>query len=282
VSVLAEAVHQSNLIHALAIARNQEALNELLTVLKDLGYEVISGLSLDEIMDTVDAGPGMDVIVTDLAAEQVTWVIHRSARSQKLASAAVLAIGSITEQATLKAEFRNDPRVHFTTATDAAALGGAVSRAAQSMVGKPIGTEEATGFATGALQLLREIAQGSSPVYNVTDAEVTLIETLRDEREQIVKLAATVLELISSQDAQFAIVEAALDETRSESVRIAMLNSLAESAKHFGNKLDQIQIDGLLKLVKTTSDDIAIAAGRAHGALTLPTSNAVELIRQGE
>ena len=72
--------------------------------------------------------------------------------------------------------------------------------------------------------------------------------------------------------------EAALDQARSEQVTISLLDSLAESAMNFGNKLGQIQLDNLLELVRTSEAEIAHAAARAHGALTLPTSNVVEML----
>ena len=103
-------------------------------------------------------------------------------------------------------------------------------------------------------------------------------QAFSDQREQIVRKAGQVLELIDSQVAQLAVAEASLDAVRSEEVRISLLNSLAESAKHFGNKLGRIQLDNLLELIRSSDGDVALAAARAHGALTLPTGNVVEMI----
>ena len=87
-------------------------------------------------------------------------------------------------------------------------------------------------------------------------------------------------------------IEAALHEATREAVlflqdrrgitlaETAMLASLAESATYFGNHLDAGQTDRLLELVNTGSGDLAIAAARAHGALSLPTANAVKLLTQ--
>jgi hypothetical protein len=55
---------------------------------------------------------------------------------------------------------------------------------------------------------------------------------------------------------------------------------LALSATHIGNKLNDLQLDNLLKLVMNSKGDLAIAAARAHGAMTLPTANLVEMIAE--
>jgi len=106
------------------------------------------------------------------------------------------------------------------------------------------------------------------------------VRSLSDPRLQIASRAARALAVIDEQSAQQAIAEAAFDPARPMALRITLLESLSESARFHGNYLTQRQLDGLLNIVKTSRGDMAEAAAQAHGALTLPTSNAVQMIVQ--
>ena len=90
--------------------------------------------------------------------------------------------------------------------------------------------------------------------------------------------ASTVLALIDSVEVQKALADSALDVTKPNDQRIALLNSLSTHATNFGNKLTDIQLEKILDLVKNSKGDLAIAAARTHGALTLPTANVVKMI----
>ena len=122
---------------------------------------------------------------------------------------------------------------------------------------------------------LREVALDSD-VYRVVDAQSALIAALADERFEVVAGAANVLSLIDTADAQQAIADAALRATGDD--QITLLDALSESATYYGNKLNDVQITTLAKLVEDSTGPNADAAARAHGALTLPTSAAVQQI----
>ncbi len=279
VSVLAEAARQTEQRHALALGRDQDTTNRLVVQLGDLDYRVLSGTSLDQVIEAVNAGPGIDLIVIDLGATATSDVIAESLKSYKLAGVPILALGDEAGQASLALQFKDSPRLHAAVRADAAeTLRGEVEQAAAAMAGAPISADEADVFAATALRLLREVALGSSPTYDVTDAEPTLIAALKDKREQMVVLAGRVLELIDTQQSQLAIAQAALDIERAQDVRISLLGNLAQSTKQFGNKLGRIQNDRVLELVRTADGELATAAAAAHGAMTLPTANAVKLI----
>ena len=278
VTVLAEAVRQSELRHALALASDQNELNRLATDLDSLDYEVTVGRDLAQITDVINAGPGFDLIVVKDDTPNVEAVYHQASRNYKLAGAPILAVVSAIAQDELNMVIRDRVRFRAVLKGSVADLRAAVEAAAKSVVGKPITRQQAADYATTALRLLRNIATSQNTVYNVADAEPALIQALNDERQKIVRMAGQVLELIDSTKAQVAIAQASLDMSHGEEVIISLLNSLAESAKQFGNKLDQIHLDDLLDMVKSAEGQVALAVSRAHGALTLPTSNVVELI----
>jgi len=130
------------------------------------------------------------------------------------------------------------------------------------------------------LSLLNEVALGASSVFDVLDAQAALIQALNDQRSTIVTQASQVLARINTVEAQQAIADAALDIARPTEARVDLLNSLAASATAHGSKLNASQLDAVLELVKTSRGELAISAARAHGALTLPTSNLVQLLTQ--
>ena len=283
VFTLAEAVRQSDLRQALAIADDQSKLNALISTLEGQGYTVLSGRSLQDLTLTLAAGAPADVVVADLRPAELDALHDQMRQDYRLASAPLVALVTEEERQSAALRFREDRHVHLTGSEgQAASLPTAIEQAITTTAGQPIDAKEAAGYASTALMLLREVSLANSPVYHVAEAEPALIDALSDPRNEIVEQAGRVLELVNSQAAQLAIAQAALDQRRPTNVRIALLDSLAESARHFGNKLGEIQVDQVLALVKSAKGEEALAAARAHGALTLPTSNAVELIVAGE
>ena len=105
-----------------------------------------------------------------------------------------------------------------------------------------------------------------------------MIEALKDARPEIVKQAGGVLALLRTPESQKAIATAALDDTKAEDVRVSLMGSLAESATHIGTKLDEPALDSVHKVVESAKGELAVAAARAYGALSQPTSKVVDLI----
>ena len=60
--------------------------------------------------------------------------------------------------------------------------------------------------------------------------------------------------------------------------RARLFATTAESAKRFGNLLDQRQVDALVEFTSKATGDEATAAAALMGALNLPGTNIVPLI----
>ncbi len=86
VPVLAEAVRQSDVRYAVVLGKDQASTNGLATLIANLGYKPIAGLHLIDVADAVNAGPGVDLIVTNLDADQVIDVYRESSNDYKLAA----------------------------------------------------------------------------------------------------------------------------------------------------------------------------------------------------
>lgn len=280
VPVLSEALRQGDQHYAIAIAKTKEEVNRLQAVAKDLGYQVYAGTSLDEVRPQVNAGPGVDLLIAALPSADVVELNRQALADYKLSTVPILALSSQSDQIDLSRTFANDARIHSALATsDSAKLKDAVEKAVADATGATIPAEEGAKLALQALVILRELAISNNSIYIVADAQAALIEALlTDKRSEIAIAAGAVLAEMDSIDAQRALGDAALDATRTAEARVALLHHLAHSATLYGNRLNDLQLTKLLELVKTSTGDLAVTGARTHGALTLPTSNVVQMI----
>ncbi len=284
VPVLAEAVRQSASRHAVVLTPQPDTLNSLMATVRDLQYEPIGGLTLDEVAGQINASPSVDLIVIEASAGRVAEIFRQTLSDYRLASVPIVAVVKPIDKIELARRLGENSRL-FTTlhpenpgnaATDS--FRDVFERAHRANFGATINPQESKTFASTALGLLRQIAASNSTVYNVSDALPTLIQALGDDRQEIATQAARVLAVIDEPAAQSAIADAAMDATRPLNPRVALLESLAESARFYGNDLSDAQLAKLLELVKTSRGGLVNAGAQAYGALTLPTSDVVQLI----
>lgn len=279
-AVLAEAVRQSDARYAMVIANDQETVNKLLAVLGELGFEAFGGLSMADVSEDLNLVPGIDLIVAATDAEMVIRLRNDTTNDYKTGAVPILAMQTVEQQVRLGNALGDDTRVSSALISDdTEALKAAVEAATAAYTGDSIGATQSNEFALSALALLRDVAIDSS-VFQVTDAQPALTQALSDERDPVKVAAAKVLALIDNAAAQGALAESAL--STAGDLQLSMLASLADSATYFGNHLSTDQTDRILELVRTGSGDLAIAAARTHGALSLPTANAVKLLTATE
>ncbi|MFG0250837.1 MAG: hypothetical protein ACF8OB_18270 [Phycisphaeraceae bacterium JB051] len=281
VPVLCEAVRQSETRTAVVLSPDLDRANQLAGILRDqLKFEVAAGQTIEDVTDAIAAGPGVDLIVTS-ADSTVTMDLHHARSSNyKLVAAPMIALADNNAiLAQMNQVFEGNMTVYPVLATQSAdALKPAIDSAIKQFAGQPIGKDEALAFAMDALNMLWEITIGHGQVYQATEAQPTLIEALGDNRHRVVMRSAEILALFNEINAQQAICNAAMNAKLPGKVRISLIDSLALSATHHGNLLTDTQIAKLLKIVNTAKGDMAQAAARAHGALTLPASHVVEMI----
>ncbi len=281
IPVLAEAVRQTHVKQAIALADDQQTANSLVATLTDLGFQAVGGQSLADVSDQMASGPGVDLIVVEKSVEEVENLYHQSNADYKLASVPVVAICTPASQIELHRRMQDNPRMALTILpTESDALRATIAQASTAYAGTPISQPEAAALTSQALALLRDVASGPNYVFDIQDAQPALIQALDDRRPNIPQQSAQVLAVIPHPAAQQAIAHAALDPTRPNAARVSLLDSLAESATHYGNHLTDPQLAALLKLVQTSRAQVAVSAATAHGALTLPTANVVQLISE--
>lgn len=275
--VLAEALRQTDTKYAVVVATTGDAANALRAGVAELGYEAYADTTLDPLRAAIATLPGVDLLVVSGDADTVEALVKSTATDYKLGSVPVLAVVTPGDQLELGRRMANQTRLTTTVKGDTAQLRSAVETSSRSLSGEPITGDEAASFASQSVGALAVTVLEGNGVLNPMDAQPALIAALADERTEIAVGASGVLAMFDSSDAQRAIAAAAL-ATADPAVQVAMLNNLAVSANTFGNRLDAAQTKGLHELVKSSTGDVAQAAAKAHGALQLPTSNAVELL----
>ncbi len=282
VPVLASAVRQSGRQVAVVLAADQQQLNQLADRVRQAGdFELLSGTKLTEISQALLDVAAADLIVVQMDADQIDAIYPQIRQNYKLRGAAMVALSSGGGLASLNRMFVDDALV---LPTDARAgdeqLTARIQQALAIVGGDQIDDAQALDYATRAVGLLRDLAITGGKAFNVIEARRALIEALDDSRRPVAIGAAEVLAQLDDGQAQVALADVALDETRAADRRIEFLGSLAASARQIGNRLTDRHNDMLRKLVNQANGDLADAAAQAYGALNLPTGHSVQLIVQ--
>jgi HEAT repeat protein len=276
VPTLAASVRQDGVPYAAIFSTNEQSRNALSNAASQLGYEPVAAASVPAIKEDLESIPGIDLMLVEGEPFDVRRAIDSSALDAKLSAAPILALSGTENQTRLASEYENNLRVTVVAVdpgTDA--LSKAVEVAQSRFSGTAITQEVATELALTSLALLRDLAIEGG-LFEASNALPALLELTNDERSEVAIAAGDVLSKLDNARAQSGLAEAAV--TSVGDVQAAYLIDLAESATAFGNLISAQQSDAILQLVKTTRGDLAVAAAQAHGALTLPTRNAVELI----
>jgi hypothetical protein len=280
VPVLAEAVAQTGQTNVLVILPDQNALNGMLQGLKDGGYAAAGGTSVDAAIAESNVLPAVDVILVseDVGADQVQRLMEASAGNPRLEATAKLVLTK-SPASIYAVQSVNNPLLSVSQATTPDALKEDIGKARTRAGGLQLDEEGATAIAMRAADLLERIAVSNVPALNVAVAEPTLLASLNDQRPDLVKNVGEVIGLINSRSAQQGLLSKAVDEKTAPDVAVSLFNSLATSAKMYGNLLEGAQVDQLTTVVEKAENlDVRSAAAEAHGALNLPADRAKQLI----
>ena len=278
VPVLSEAIRETGRPYALVIAPDQEAINDARAFLGG-DYQIIFGYSFDEATAQAATVPGVDLVVLQMRTALLDAAVNNLRNHVKLMGAPVVVLASPEELPSVTQMFSRRRNVLVTSAAATAdELASAAAQAVGSNLGPPISEEHALEYATTALGLLLDLAREAGQTFRSADAQPALIAALDDARDPVVLGAAAVLTRFESNEAQRSLADAALAAERTPEMRVSLLRHLAESARLHGNLLSDAQLQLLLRLVRESEGEVADAAAEAHGALDLPTSNAVDFI----
>ncbi len=282
VPILASAVRNAGTRYAAVISGNAEVANSIAGVLRADGFTVLPpGKSLGEIAEPLAAAPGIDLIVTSLPGTSTAEVITQARASSKLSATAVVAIMSPAGENELRSAFGRDQTVALVRqGSNPQQIAEATKQLLQRSAGEAISADEATAYQTRALTALRDLAIANSPVFNAGDAALPLIGALGNTKGKVREQVAEVLSRLNGKNAQMALADAALSAEGDE--MMLMVAKLTDSAKRFGNLLEERQVSRITALAGKGSDEQATAIAGLIGALNLPNDSILPILKGGK
>ena len=277
VPVLASMI-QTGAMTGAVIASTEEDRQALSSRINAAGVSAaVTGGSISEIEGNLPAGQTLDLVVIQGSHTSVNDAIRTIRLSRSGATSPIVIIANGNDAATFSVEFEKDPRVSvfLAIATDKQFV-AAIESAVGAAGGIAIPEADSAKYVDDSLAALRKIAETSNAVFNVRDAQSTLIGALAPSSGSVKASIAGVLALLPTEESQRALMDAALSATGDD--QVMLLSSVAASARKFGNMLQASQIESLRSLIQSSAGPTADAAGHAFGALGLPTAEVVKLI----
>lgn len=278
VPILGGAIRDASTRFAVVLTRDAEEYPGLRDQLEQLGYSVAPGArTIGEAATAIAEAPAVDLIVTSLSPEATRNVIAEARGNPKLLATPVLAFSSAQGLAELRAEYERDVSV----AVRAQNVSGegfeeTITQLVDSAMGGVISADEAEAYATRAIAALRDLAVAGSAVFDVGDATTPLAGALASSAGERQMRLADVLSRVDRPRAQVALFDAALAASGEQ--RVALLGSVAQSARRFGNHLEERQVARVLQLARSSEGAEATAAAALMGALGLRNEDLVPLL----
>lgn len=270
VPLLASAIRDASDRYAMILTDDVEAYQEVRGILSGQGYAVLPrGGSAGELESSIAETAGIDVIVTMLPSDRSMAAVDEVRYSAKLAVTPMLVMLPPDEAAVLTPRYERDPMVMIRrSGLPANAIAGAVTALVEDASGGPITQAEASAYSERAITVLRDLAISGGEVLDVQDATSALIGAVGDASGPRRLAIAEVLSFIENDRAQRAIADVALSTSGSE--QAALLGLVADSAKRFGNRLEDRHVDRVFAISREGSATESHAAAALLGALGVP------------
>jgi hypothetical protein len=286
VPLLVEAVNQTSKPGILVVAPDTSTNGSLTAAdlrdaVQSLGYPVVAASTPNNAAAAAISMPTVELIVISedsdvrrmveleqtiarLQGASVLVLTHaiNSPYAQASATNLLMNAALMPQKATLKDELKADidaAREHSGTAV--------------------LSEEDASKYSLDAADLLEKLALTHGHAFDMTVAEGGLLQALNDQRPAIAKATGHVLATLRTASAQNGLAMKANNGGTPSEVRVSLYESLADSAKHFGNHLQADQVENLEQTVSNSTDGkVRDAAAEARGALDLPADAARTLI----
>ncbi len=267
--LLASLVREAGERFAVVVATDIERQQELRSALLELGYTVLPPVAtLPEARADIARAPGVDLLAvaqTRSAAAETLALLRDSAR---LAATPALVLLPASDMGAMRSRYADDHLTRLARETvDRDALAENVRQLVEQSTGEPLTDEEAERYALRALEALDDLAIAASPVLSVRDATLSLVSALEESDGAVRLSVARVLSHIRARAAQVALLDAALESSGDE--RVALLRTVAASARRYGALVEETQIRKLREVAETGEGEAATAAASAMGALGL-------------
>ena len=282
VPILAAAVVQGREPRVIVIANDESQRRDLEGRLSQIHCtSLMSEASASAVLATLAGRGAPDLIIASGGANEMTAAITVLRSNPTLASTPIFLAIPVADEVRIDRAIRQDPTVMiwFQGRSDEQ-----FQIAAKQLMTRTIGVvaigedgaAESLALQTETLEALRLIGELQKSPLKVSDAERDLIEALSTTTAQVQTRVARVLAVTPTQNAQRALLNAALAATPEQ--QIALLQSLAESGRRYGNKAEEKQIDRLRQALSDAKGANADALAQAYGALNLGTAQVLKLI----
>lgn len=281
IPTLASALRFAGEKYAVVLAESNERYSTLRAILEARGYTVLPyGRSVDDVRETLVAVAGVDLVVMQAGANATSDVYEAVRSESRLAATPVLALAATPELPRLRRAFDRDVAIEIrplgaTSDGINATIDGLVDRAS----GGEIDESEALDYAERSVSALRDLAVSRNRVLSVSEATTGLVAAMSETEGSIRLRVAEVLAMIDRSEAQRTLAQAAFDAAGDE--RIALLDSLAVSARHHGELMGPELLAQLVEIAETGADDEATSAAAVIGALGASREDVVRLILAG-
>lgn len=278
VPLMASAIRDASARFAVVLTANAELGAGYRRTLERAGYTVLPvGVQLGDLAAPIAEKPGIDLILTDLTLDSTNAALTEIRANPKLGATPVLVLVEPTASIDLARKFDRDPMIAVRQRSiNEAQVTAAATQLVEAASGGPITAEEARDYAARSLSVLRDLAVSGNATLDVSEAALPLIAAM-DETSGKTRLdVAEVLARINQKRVQVALMDAAMNATGEE--RILLMSKVADSAKRFGNLLEQRQITRVTELAVKAPDQEATAAAALIGSLNLTNSNLVPMI----
>ncbi len=278
IGVLNSALRQQGRKVAMLIAVDLKQRNTLKDLLRKAGYLVVEGRDVVTALAAANRVSGVDVAV--VGSKPRALAVIAAVRSRPVYSHLPFVVAHKSSE--LRSRAKADKRVILVgPEPKAGELNHAVAEAVKLGVGRPFSPEEAAIWSVTAADTIRMLGQAGNTIYDITRAQKSLIESLKDSREPVQVAASKALAVMDTAKAQRALANQAVDADAKTTIRLAAFDALNESVRKFDNRLAERHIKAILAIV--TGEDsrpLRDAAAQVLGTLNLPSQDIIPLITE--
>lgn len=283
VPTLAGTVRGVTDMYAAIVTSDNERYQTMRSILEKSGFKVLpQGAQLADLEGAIAEAPAVDLIVgAGLNADKGGQLIMDTRAGVKTAATPILLAASQDVYIDQSYRYASDTTIAVRPlGAGDSAMQETVKNLIQEASGGPITSDEAGAYAARSLAALRDLAVSNNPVLRVSDAASSLITALGETSGATRMEVADVLARIPQDRCQRAIMDAALAAEGTD--QVALLGTVADSAKRFGSFLEDRHVTRLVEIARTAPETEATAAASLMGALNLPNSQILPLIPGGE
>jgi hypothetical protein len=277
VPVLAQAVRGGGQTFAGIISRGGEDAQRIAGMLRSNGFVPLTAARDSAefgVLAARNAGADLVVIAGSAARIRDEFVALRETRMGS--SIPVVVVAQPADKGGLDSLADDGKTVVLGADISDDAFKAGVDALSQKTMGARMGAGDSSRYVGESIDALTRIGLAGGSVYKLADAEAGLVDALRTQEGAIRASVASILAMIDSNRAQRAVIDAALAASGDE--QVMLLGSVAQGARRFGSKATSAQSDAVRELVRGSTGATADAAAAAFGALSLPSSEAVDLI----